>query len=84
MRISSTGAGPRPGARTPAPPEPLPSATRKTSTETDNYGDFWLKDLPDGSYTLLIEKPGYLAQKLGPIDATAKDQNLGDIVLWKA
>ena len=56
----------------------------KKTTETDNYGDFWLKDLPDGSYTLLIEKPGYLSQKLGPIDATAKDQNLGDIVLWKA
>ena len=56
----------------------------KKTTETDNYGDFWLKDLPDGFYTLLIEKPGYLAQKLGPIDATAKDQNLGDIVLWKA
>jgi Fe-S-cluster-containing dehydrogenase component len=56
----------------------------KKTTQTDNYGDFWLKDLPDGFYTLLIEKPGYLAQKLGPIDATANDQNLGDIVLWKA
>jgi tetrathionate reductase subunit B len=55
----------------------------KTSAETDNYGDFWLKNLKDGFYTLLIEKPGYLSQKLGPIDATAKDQNLGDIVLWK-
>ncbi len=55
-----------------------------TSAETDNYGDFWLKDLPEGMYTLLIEKPGYLSQKLGPIDATLTDQNLGDIVLWKA
>jgi tetrathionate reductase subunit B len=53
-------------------------------TTTDNYGDFWLKDLPDGSYTLRIEKAGYLTQKLGPVDATQKDQNLGDIVLWKA
>jgi Fe-S-cluster-containing dehydrogenase component len=56
---------------------------KKTATTTDNYGDFWLKDLEDGSYTILIEKEGYLTQKLGPIDATAKDQNLGDIVLWK-
>ena len=51
---------------------------------TDNYGDFWLKGLGDGSYTLLIEKPGYLTKKLGPIDATVADQNLGDIELWKA
>ncbi len=50
---------------------------------TDHYGDFWLKDLADGTYTLLIEKEGYLTQKLGPIDATKKDQNLGDIALWK-
>ncbi len=56
----------------------------KTTTETDNYGDFWLKNLPDGTYTLLIEKPGYLAQKLGPIDATVKDQNLGDIEVRRA
>jgi len=55
----------------------------KVSTQTDHYGDFWLKNLPDGTYTLLIEKEGYLTQKLGPIDATKKDQNLGDIVLWK-
>ncbi len=55
----------------------------KVSTTTDNYGDFWLKNLADGTYTVLIEKEGYLTQKLGPIDATQKDQNLGDIVLWK-
>jgi len=54
-----------------------------TSAETDHYGDFWLKDLPDGTYTIRIEKTGYLTQKLGPIDATTVDQNLGDIVLWK-
>jgi hypothetical protein len=48
---------------------------------TDNYGDFWLKDLPDGSYTLLIEKEDYLPKQVGPIDATEKDQNRGDIAL---
>jgi tetrathionate reductase subunit B len=51
---------------------------------TDHYGDFWLKDLPEGTYSLLIEKEGYLPKKLGPIDITEMDQNLGDIVLWKA
>jgi hypothetical protein len=33
---------------------------------------------------LLIEKPGYLAQKLGPVDVTAIDMNVGDIAIWKA
>ncbi len=52
-------------------------------TTTDRFGDFWLKDLADGIYTLLIEKEGYLTKKLGPVDATTKDQNLGDIALWE-
>ena len=41
-------------------------------------------DLKNGSYTLLIEKPGYLAQKVGPVDVTKKDMNVGDIAMWKA
>jgi tetrathionate reductase subunit B len=56
----------------------------KLTVTTDNYGDFWLRNLPDGAYTLLIEKPGYLAKKLGPVDATSLDQNVGDVELWKA
>jgi tetrathionate reductase subunit B len=51
---------------------------------TDNYGDFWAKGLEEGSYTLLIEKSGYLTKKLGPVDATIADQNVGDVELWKA
>lgn len=51
---------------------------------TDNYGDFWLKGLAEGTYTLLIEKEGYLTHKAGPIDVTEADQNLGDIALWRA
>ena len=54
------------------------------SATTDNYGDFWLKNLLDGSYTILVEKEGYLTQKMGPVDVTEKDKNLGDIALWKA
>jgi Fe-S-cluster-containing dehydrogenase component len=53
------------------------------SAVTDNYGDFWLRGLGEGSYTLRIEKPGYLTKKLGPIDATTADQNVGDVELWK-
>jgi len=53
------------------------------AAETDGYGDFWLNDLEPGTYTLLIEKDGYLPQKLGPVDAT-EDVNVGDIAVWKA
>jgi hypothetical protein len=53
------------------------------SAVTDNYGDFWLKGLSDGTYVLRFEKAGYLTKKLGPIDATAADQNVGDVELWK-
>jgi len=53
----------------------------KLQAKSDSYGDFWLKGLKEGIYTLLIEKPGYLAQKFGPVDVTKKDINVGDIAL---
>jgi Fe-S-cluster-containing dehydrogenase component len=59
--------------------------TGETATaETDSYGDFWLRGLANGRYTLLFEKSGYLPQKFGPVDVTQKDINIGDIPLWKS
>jgi tetrathionate reductase subunit B len=55
----------------------------KYEAVTDNYGDFWLKGLPNGGYALLIEKEGHQTVNLGPVDATAKDANVGDVVLRK-
>jgi len=52
-------------------------------TETDSYGDFWLRGLKQCEYTLLFEKDGYLPQKFGPVDVKEKDINIGDIALWK-
>jgi tetrathionate reductase subunit B len=52
-----------------------------TTAVTDIYGDFWLKDLADGRYEVLVEKEGYLPERLGPVDVTEKDRNLGDIPL---
>src|SRR5665648_589100 len=52
-------------------------------TATDSYGDFWLRDVEPGEYTILVEKEGYLPQKMGPVDAN-KDINVGDITVWKA
>lgn len=54
------------------------------ATTTDNYGDFWLKGLAEGSYMVLIEKDGCLARTLGPVDVTTADRNLGDIELRRA
>ena len=50
---------------------------------TDSYGDFWLRDVEPGEYTILVEKDGYLPQKMGSVDAS-KDINVGDIAVWKA
>jgi len=53
------------------------------TVETDSYGDFWVRGLANGQYTLLFEKNGYLPQKFGPVDVSEKDINIGDIALWK-
>lgn len=53
-----------------------------TTAETDNLGDFWLEDLEVGTYSLLIEKNGYLSQKIDSV-STAEDINVGDIKLYK-
>jgi tetrathionate reductase subunit B len=54
------------------------------ATTTDSYGDFWFHQVEPAVYTLLIEKGGYLPQKLGPVDATELDVNVGDVSVWKA
>jgi len=55
----------------------------KIETVTDSYGDFWLRGLASGRYTLLFEKDGYLTAKFGPVDVTKKDINIGDVELWR-
>ena len=50
---------------------------------TDSYGDFWLRDVEPGEYTLLVEKDGYVPQKMGAVDAST-DVNVGDIAVWRA
>jgi tetrathionate reductase subunit B len=56
---------------------------KSASTETDSYGDFWLRDLEPGEYTLVVKKTGYLPEKMGPVDATKLDVNVGDIAVSK-
>jgi tetrathionate reductase subunit B len=52
------------------------------SLTTDNFGDFWFEGLKIETYSLDIEKTGYLPQKMEKV-STEKDINVGDIALYK-
>jgi tetrathionate reductase subunit B len=54
----------------------------KFIARTDNFGDFWLEGLKEGTYSLVIEKEGYHSQIIETI-STEKDVNVGDIKLYK-
>ena len=49
------------------------------TVETDDWGDFWLKDLPDAAWTITIEAGG--KKKVIETSTVEKDQGLGDIAL---
>ncbi len=49
---------------------------------SDEYGDFWFKDLAQGKYDVVIEAKGFEYKVFENVDAT-KDLNLGDIPLDK-
>ena len=51
-------------------------------TVTDNYGDFWFRDLDVGVYDLVIEAKGYQFKTIEGI-RTRECVNLGDIALDK-
>ncbi|MCS7140551.1 MAG: carboxypeptidase regulatory-like domain-containing protein, partial [Nitrososphaerota archaeon] len=53
------------------------------STITDEFGDFWFKDLEwNHVYQISIEHPAYLSKVIGAV-STTKDVNLGSIQLFK-
>lgn len=47
--------------------------------ETDSWGDFWLRELPDADWTLTIEAGG--KKKVMDVSTKEKDLGLGDIAL---
>ena len=55
----------------------LKSDDGEYSVKTDNYGDFWLKDLPKADYTLTITKDD--KSKVLRVSTKEKDIGLGDI-----
>jgi Fe-S-cluster-containing dehydrogenase component len=59
----------------------LASAGEERTAVTDEYGDFWFKDLPDGpTYDLTIEAAGFAPKTFAGL-CPAEDINLGDIPL---
>lgn len=50
------------------------------TAKSDNYGDFWFLKLNKGTYSLTVEKEGYLPETINSIN-TEKDINIGDIGL---
>ena len=51
---------------------------------TDNYGDFWLRDLEDGQLHPAHREARLPAPEARPRRRQQKDLNVGDIALWKA
>jgi len=52
-------------------------------TLTDDFGDFWFHNLPEGAYDLTIEAEGFAPKKFAAISTVGEDVNLGDIPLEK-
>ena len=60
----------------------LVTGAKVRETVTDDYGDFWFKDLPVGRFDLYIEAPGF-KQKVFEDLRTVECLNLGSIPLEK-
>jgi len=61
----------------------LSCGPRVWNTLSDDFGDFWFKDLPEGDYDLTIKAKGFALKLIEAIDTAASDVNLGDIPLEK-
>jgi tetrathionate reductase subunit B len=53
------------------------------SLQTDEFGDFWFERREPGTYSLKVEKEGYLGRIIEDIEV-GKDVNVGDIELRSA
>ena len=50
----------------------------RLTQETDSYGDFWFRDLPEEAFRLSIEAPGFKPLRFEDLN-TENDINLGDL-----
>ena len=58
----------------------LTSGGKVWLTETDSFGDFWFKDLPVGTFDLVIDAAGFAPKRFDRL-STREAVNLGDIPL---
>ena len=56
----------------------LTDGAKTIETVTDVFGDFWFKDLPQGTFDLVIEAEGFETLRFPEIDTTKNSVNLGD------
>jgi Fe-S-cluster-containing dehydrogenase component len=61
----------------------LSNGNKNWEAITDNYGDFWFNDLPQGVYELIIAAEGFEYKTFERIDAKT-DVNLGEIPMDKS
>ena len=52
-------------------------------TVTDDFGDFWFHNLPEGEYGLIIRAEGFAPKVFESLSTVGVDLNLGDIPLEK-
>lgn len=52
-------------------------------TLSDDFGDFWFRDLPEAGFALDIEAGGFAARRFEALSTVGQDVNLGDIPLEK-
>ena len=52
-------------------------------TETDDFGDFWFRQMEPAAYTVWVEAEGYLPRHF-PVDAGAADVNAGPLAVYVA
>ncbi|MEC4271860.1 4Fe-4S dicluster domain-containing protein [Adlercreutzia sp. R25] len=56
--------------------------TEMGAVDTDDFGDFWFKQIPAKRYMVTIEAEGYLPRTVAA-DASGEDVNIGAIELFK-
>ena len=52
-------------------------------TTTDEFGDFWFRQVEGRKYHLWFEADGYVAREIADVDATETDANIGRVGLYK-
>jgi len=55
------------------------------TTTTDEFGDFWFRQVEGATYHLWFEAEdqGFVTRELAAIDATSADANVGRVTMYK-